>query len=210
VAGEYERTVQQPVSLQVVDVAAVAEGEFDGLVLGASLSDPARQLRDSVRSSGEVGDGVDDLGVPGAAAEVGTEPALDGRPIQCGALLIDECLHANQDAGDAETTLQCTVGGEGLGEPCPVLLRETLERRDVPPRDLVQGRGATDPRLPIDEHCAGSALAGGGTAIFRGCHTEFLAQGGEQVLVSGAYRDLSAVQAERDRLRPCRCHVTYP
>ena len=79
VVGEPQRGVEHAGHADVVDVVAVAERELRRLVLGAGAADRGRQLRLELLADRDRLDRVEDLDVPGAAAEVGAEMRLHRR-----------------------------------------------------------------------------------------------------------------------------------
>src|ERR671910_851222 len=81
VVGEPERAVQYPGRRQVVHVRLVAECQLPSLVASGTRADPTRQVRLGHRLAEtrprDHLDGVDDLDVPGAPAQVPGERASD-------------------------------------------------------------------------------------------------------------------------------------
>jgi hypothetical protein len=79
-------------------------------------------------------EGVEDLDVARAAAEVGTEVA--GRLVPGEVLLLQQGVGADQDPGGAEPALQRPRGGEGVGVAVPLV--DALEGDHLPPVHLLQ------------------------------------------------------------------------
>ena len=208
--GEDESPVQQPVPSQVVYVAAIAQSQLGGQVLGAALAYSRRQCRFERCSACQIGDRVDDLGVSGAAAQVGTGSGFDRGAVERRSFLADERLSSNQNARDAESALKCAVGCEAVGEPFPFGLLEPLQCGHIVVGHLVESGGATHPCLAVDQDRAGAALTGRRAAVLGRGDIQFFPQCSEEMGVIGAHRDLFAIQSERDRLRRCRGHVANP
>ena len=158
VFAEDNRSVQTALGLHVVDEATVAERELLTLVLHAASADPA--LRDGNRglAGGKRLDGVEDLHVAGATAQMSTEMA--GGVVAGGFLVAAEQRDgAHHDARRTEAALQCAVGGERVGHPLPLGLVDTLERGDLGASRLLERGLARDARLAVDQHRAAPALA---------------------------------------------------
>src|SRR5919109_3208022 len=103
-------------------------------------------------------DGLDDVLVAGAAAEVALEPAPDlrlGQPVAVRA----EKLDAGHDhPRRAEAALERVALPEGLLERMQLALaRETLDRRDLAPVGLDREHGARLHREPVEVDRAGAA-----------------------------------------------------
>ena len=158
VGGEVQRPVQHAGHAQVVDVAAVAQGELGSLVLGAAGADAARQCRVDRCSLGDSLDGVEHLHVPGAPAQVGAEVAGHVVALQPRALLVDLRLRPHHDARDAVAALQATTRGEGIGEARAFRFVDALERGDDPAGSLLHRVRAGDLHLAVDHHRAAPAL----------------------------------------------------
>ena len=73
VVGQVQRAVEHPRHAQVVDVVTIPEGQLAGLVLGTRCADASTEGRLERLALGDGLDGVEDLHVAGAAAEVGAE-----------------------------------------------------------------------------------------------------------------------------------------
>ena len=158
VFAEDNRSVQTALGLHVVDEATVAERELLTLVLHAASADPA--LRDGNRglAGGKRLDGVEDLHIAGATAQMSTEMA--GGVVAGGFLVAAEQRDgAHHDAGRTEAALQSAVGGERVGHPLPLILVDTLERGDLGASRLFERGLARDARLAVDQHRAAPALA---------------------------------------------------
>ena len=109
VGGEVQGGVEHPGHAKIVDVAAVAERQLLRLVLGTGLADATTEGDLERLALGHRLDGVEDLDVPRAAAQVGAEMRGHAVPVEIGALLVDLRLGAHHDAGDAEATLQAAT-----------------------------------------------------------------------------------------------------
>ena len=70
--------------------------------------------------------------------------------LEVGALLVDLCLGAHDDAGDAEAALQAAARGERVGEPIALVAVDALERDHRLALDLGQRLLAADHRLAVD------------------------------------------------------------
>ena len=198
VGGEVQGGVEHPGHAEVVDVAAVAERQLLGLVLGAGLTDAAAEGDLERLALGDRLDGVEDLDVAGAAAQVGAEMRRHGVPVEVGALLVDLRLGAHHDAGDAEAALQPATGGEGARRTVALGVVEALQRRDVLAGDLVERLRAADDRLAVDEHGAAATLPRRRAAVLGRRHVELLAERGEQVWMVAAHGHRRAVERELD------------
>ena len=125
VVGQSERPVEQTGDSKVVDIAAVTQGQFRASYLTPRCRrPPAGRQRDAVLAQHL--DGVEDLGVPGATAEVGAEAACRSRLVEVLALLVEQGLGAYQDAGRAEAALQGSGGRERGGEAVSLRRGQTL------------------------------------------------------------------------------------
>ena len=204
VIGQVQRGVQQAGDADVVDVAAVAECERGGFVLGAGAADLVRQCRRARLALGHGFDRVEDLDVPGAPAEVRAEVGGHARPRERVTLLVDLRLGPHDDAGDAEAALQATACGEGIGERLPLGLVDALERDDRLAFDLVQVALACHGRLAVEQHRAAAALARWRAAVLGRGDVELLAERGEQVGVAPPHRHRGAVDLERHAPHPSR------
>ena len=187
VGGEVQGGVEHAGHAEVVDVAAVAESQLLRFVLRSGLADAGAEGDVERLALGHRLDGVEDLDVSGAAAQVGAEVRRHGVAVEVGALLVDLRLRPHDDAGDAEATLQPAAGGEGAGVAVALGVVEPFQRRDVASGDLVERLCAADDRLAVDEHGAAAALPRRRAAVLRRRHVELLAQGGEQVRVIAAH-----------------------
>ena len=200
VVGQVQCAVEHPRHAQVVDVVAIPERQLGRLVLGARCADARTEGRLERLALGDGLDGVEDLHVPGAAAEVGAEVRSHRRAIEVGALLVDLRLGPHDDARDAEAALQATAGGERVGEAAPLIGVDALEGHDRRPGDLGQRQVAADHRLAVDEHRAAPALPRRRAPVLRRRDVELLAQRGEQMGVVGAHGHRRAVDRQLDRV----------
>ena len=195
-AARCRRGVQHPGHPEVVDVATVAQRQLGRLVLGARRADRGAERRLERLALGDRLDGVEDLDVAGAPAQVGAEVRGHRRPVEVGALLVDLRLGAHDDARDAEPALQPAARGEGLGEPLALVGVDALQRDDLLAGDLLQAEVAADDRLAVDHHRAAAALARRRAAVLRRRDVELLAQRRQQVGVVAPHRDRRAVERE--------------
>ena len=92
--------VQHARDPHVVDVVAVAERQLTRLVLRTGRANASTECRLERLALGDRLDGVEDLDVAGAAAQVGARCGAIP-PVEVGALLVDLGLGAHHDAGDA-------------------------------------------------------------------------------------------------------------
>src|SRR5919197_2057209 len=103
-------------------------------------------------------DGLDDVLVAGAAADVALEPAPDlglGQPV---AVRADELGAGHDHPRRAEAALECVALPEGLLERMELAaLRETLDRRDLAAVSLDREHGARLHRAPVEVDRAGAA-----------------------------------------------------
>ncbi len=175
VVGEAQEAVEHARHDHVVDVAPVAEGEFRALVFDAALPDAFGQFDGrGGGSGGDEFDGLDDLGVAGAAAEVGAETAVDGLPVEVGALLVDERLGPHHDPRGAEAALERPHGGEGVGVAFPLGSIEALEGGDLLACGLLHRDETRHRRLAVEQYGAASALAAGGAPVLGRRHTRLV------------------------------------
>src|ERR671925_612842 len=103
-------------------------------------------------------DGLDDVLVAGAAAEVALEPAPDLRLGEPVAVRAEELDAAHDHARRAEAALERVVLPEGLLERMELAaLREALDRRDLAAVGLDGEHGARLHRVPVEVDRAGAA-----------------------------------------------------
>ena len=141
-------------------------------------------------------DGVEDLDVAGAPAQVGAEVRRHRGPVEVGALLVDLRLGPHHDAGDAEPALQPAAGREGVGVAPALVGVDALQRDDVLAGHLVEPEVAAHDRLAVDEHRAAPALPRRRAAVLGRRDVELLAQRGQQVRVVVAHRHRRPVEGE--------------
>ena len=167
VIGEVQRGVQHSGDPDVVDVVPLAHRQWCRFVLRAGTSDRGGEGRLERLAVGNRFDRVEDLHVPGATAQMGTEVRGHARLRQRRALLVDLGLGPHHDAGDAESALETTAGGERVGEALTLRFVDTLERDDR----LALGLGdvvlTRHDRLAVDHHRATAALARRRATILR-------------------------------------------
>ena len=104
-------------------------------------------------------DRLDDLAVPGAAAQVALDAAPDGRLVP-GVIALDQvaCLH--HQARGAETALHRAVGDEGLAQPLARLPYDhALDGHQLTPVAVGREHEAGIYRRPVHDDGAGTALA---------------------------------------------------
>ena len=143
-------------------------------------------------------DGLEDLDVARAAAQVRAEMAGHVAGLQVGALLVDLRFGAHHDPRDAEPALQAAARGERVGERGTLFGGHTLERHHGLAGGLRQRLLAADDRLAIDVHGAATALPRGRAAVLRRRHIQLLAQRGKQVRMIVADGHRLAVELEVD------------
>ena len=129
------------------------------------LADAAWQVRGGDRAVLQQLDRLEDLRVAGAAAEVGPEPAGGGLEGEVAPFLIEQRLGAHQDAWCAEAALERPGHGERIGQLVALGFVEAFKGRDRFAAGLLHADQAGLDRLPVEEHRAGTALAGGSTSI---------------------------------------------
>ena len=184
---------------QIVDVGAVSQGQLQRLVLGAVLSDAAGTGDGGNRvSRGQQLDGLHDLGVAGAAAQVGTQPAVDGPPVQRRPLLVDESLCPDHDAGSAEPALQGAGGREAPRHTVPLHRIQPLDGRDLFSLHPGEGHLATNHRPTVHQHGTAPALSGRSASVLRREDPQLLPQSGQQVRMVAPDRDILPVETEGD------------
>ncbi len=120
-------------------------------------------------------DGLDDLGVAGAPAEVAGQAARDliaarfGHPCE-------QRLGLHDDAGRAEPALRSPTRGEGLRPGGPRRVRQSLEREHGPALDPAGRLRAGHHGTTIDDDRAGTARAFGRTAVLERAQATLAAQ----------------------------------
>ena len=165
VVGEVQGCVEESGRPQVVDERPVSQAQLGGLVLDAAAADTATGHSHRHLVPGQRLDGVEDLDVAGAAAEVGAEVAGDIVTCEGTALPVDLRLGPHQDARRAEPALEGAVGGEGRRIPVPLRRVESLEGHARCPLGLLHRRLARDACLPVEQDGAAAALSGRCTAV---------------------------------------------
>ena len=196
VVGQSERPVEHPLRRQVVDERPVAEAQLACLVLGSAGAQPTQRQGHGHLAGRQRLDGVEDLHVARAPAQVGAEVpggVVTGEGV---ALLVEERLGAHDDAGRAEPALQGTVGGERRRIPVALGAVEPLEGRDRRPLGLVHRRLAGDAGLAVQQHRAAAALARRRTAVLGRQYAELVAECRQQVRMVGGGLDQLAVEFE--------------
>ena len=129
--GKADHGVKEARRPHVVDVGPVAQGEIESFILHAALAEAARQLGHRDLAGGEHVYRLEDLGVTGTAAQVGTEAPGRVSPCQFASLLVEECLRPHQDAGGAKTTLERSGHGKSSCQPLPLGRVEAFQRCDL-------------------------------------------------------------------------------
>ena len=161
VSSEVQRGMQHAGHAHVVDVVAVAERQRAGLVLDTGSAHGCGERRLELLAFGDSVDGLEDLHVPGATAQVGAEMTGHVGGLEVGTLLVDLGLGAHHDAGDAEPALQATARGERVGERGTLGRGHAFEGDHRAPCGLGQRLLAADDGLAVDVHGAAPALARG-------------------------------------------------
>ena len=175
--------MEQVGEAQIVDVGLVAEHEIGGLVADPRGPDATDRFGCGALALRQILDGVHDPHIPGAAAQVGPEPALDGLAIQRCALGIDQRLGPHHDPGDAVAALERSMRRKRLGVAPPFFGIDPFERGDRLPLRLLQGDLAAHGGLAVEQDGASPALPRRRAPVLRRQDTQFLAQGGEEVRV---------------------------
>ncbi len=149
----------------------------------------------TVLAVGQGFDGVEDLHVAGAPAQVGAEMAGGVAAGHRRALLVDQALGPQHDAGDAEPALEGAPLGEGAGVAGPFVVAQAFEGGDLLGLGAGQRHLAGHDRLAIQQHGAAAALPARRAAVLGTRDTQLLPEGGEQVFVVPDL-DLLAVEPE--------------
>ena len=104
-------------------------------------------------------DGVDDLGVSGAAAEVAGNGTARGATIRRW-IIVKKVTSGQDESRGAEAALHGAGLGEGFdkGPPDGIAL-DSFDCRDPLPIDLARHGEAGGHRAPVEQHGAGTALA---------------------------------------------------
>jgi hypothetical protein len=190
--AELERGEAHVLHEDVVYILPGSDGELAGAEAVEAGADEAALVvlgeGAAALDAGDDLDGVDDLHVAGAAAEVLLERVGD---LGAGGFGVggDEAERADGHAGNAEAALEATGAGEGLGDELAILLGDALEGDDVLAGDLADGEGAGEAGLAVDEDGAAAAVGLRGTAVLGGGDVAFLA---EELEERGVLVDLDA------------------
>src|SRR5262249_19247780 len=139
-AGEHAR------HRQVIDVAMIAEHESFAIITRQAASHAARSIEFGQRFAAferayRQLDGIDDLSVARAAADVWGERALDRGARRLGAF-VDQVFGPHDDAGDAEPALQAAGRDERAGEGVALNLAQAFKRVDALARHFAGRHGA--------------------------------------------------------------------
>ena len=160
--GEPKRSVEHPRLDEVGDERLVAERELAALVPRRARPDAAahdrRQARLALPERGDEPHCVDDLHVPGAAAEVAEQGVGDLLPRGIG-MLRKERLGLHQDPRRAEPALRGAGGDEAVRPQAAGLLGQALLGDDLFSRDARRLLRAGDDRATVDDHRARAARA---------------------------------------------------
>jgi len=185
----------------VVDECSLAECQCRPLVLGQmgphTAGGRVGACGFAASDLGEQLDGVDDLLVAGAAAEVGSHVGGDLRASGAGVAL-QKGVCPDGQSRRAEAALDGAASNEAIGDLLAVDLGETFERGDAFAGDLRGFDRAGEAGLVVDEDGAGAALTLGLTASLGRGDAEVVAQGVEQGLVANLDAGLLAVDREGD------------
>ena len=196
VFAQMHRTVQQPVGHEVVDKGSFAEREGGRFVLHAACTDGRPGDHDRHFASGDVLDGVEDLDVASATAQVSAEQSRGVLAGEIRALLVDHGLGAHHDAGSAKAALQGAVRSEVRNHLFALLLAQTFEREHLGACGLLKRRLAGNPGLAIDHHRAAATLSGRSATVLGREHAKFIAKRRQQMLVMIGHGHPFAVQCE--------------
>ena len=203
--------MRQARHLQVVDVVLVAERLVSTFVQHQGRADPSRlvefgEFPAATHLPGEF-DGVHDLGVTGAAAQVWAEPTANFFA-RHGRILVQHPLGAHDDAGNAEAALQSAGRHECPGQQVALLGRKTFQRGNGLARDGPGLDHAGKHDFPVHHHRAAAALAHGLAAVFGGDNVEFVAKKIQQhQLVVHFGRHGAAVERELNGTGGCGCDL---
>ena len=126
--GEMQRGMQHAGHTNVVDVGTIAEREFSRFVLRAAGSDHARQRNVERLAFRHRFDRVEHLHVARATTQVCTEVTRHVVALEPRALLVDLRHRPHHDAGNAESALQATAGGERVGVLRAFRLSDAFQR----------------------------------------------------------------------------------
>jgi hypothetical protein len=191
----------------VVDERLLPEGELEGLVLRRTASDAprpveVRRLFPGDEPPGEL-DGVDDLDVAGAPAQVPGECLGDLGARRRGVLL-EQVASLHDDARRAEPALRRARRGKRERERLSLVVVEALEREDRFAGELGRRLGARDARVAVHDHRAAAAVALGLATVLRREKAEMLPEDVEQRLVLGGFDGRGrAVDGELDSVGHC-------
>ena len=168
VRREEEAASQHAVHAEVVDERAIAKRQAPGVLAGQTAAErPAvvglrqRLARERPRRGL---DGVDDLHVAGAAADVVVQRFGD-LAARRRRVRVDQALRGHHDPGGTKAALEAARHREGVGEdvPCPGI--EALQGDDVSPGGRAGGHDAGRQRPAIDQHGAAAARTLGRAAV---------------------------------------------
>jgi len=163
VVAEAQRAVEHTGQEDVGHVAVAAKDEVAGVVLGVACTDAAvglwrRHLLFLADGLGGAFDGVNDLLITGATAEVGRQGLGDlvARRLR---VLVDQGVGLDHHAGDAEAALHATLTDEGVGKDVLAIFAQPFDGRHVAAGATLHGRNAGQDGLTVQVH--GATAAGG-------------------------------------------------
>jgi hypothetical protein len=198
VIGQDQGGVEEAVEAPVVDEPLVAQRQLVRLVQELAGAEPGagRSAHHHRLLAGQQLDGVEDLAVARAPAQVGAEVAGGLGSGERLTLAVEQGLGAHQDAGGAEAALERPGGGEGVGQPSPVLLGEALEGGDRAALRPGERHLAAHHRLAVEQHRAAPALARRRAPVLGREHVELFAQCRQEMGVRPLDGDVVAVHRQ--------------
>ncbi len=167
--AEAQRAVEHAGQEDVGHVAVAAEDEVAGMVLGVARAHAAVGLRRRhflflADGLGGAFDGVDDLLVAGAPAEVGRQRLGDLVTCRLG-VLVDQGIGLDHHAGDAEAALHAPLTDKGVGKDVLAVFAQPFDSRYAAAGAALHGRNAGQNGLAIQVHGAAAAGRLGRTAV---------------------------------------------
>ncbi len=146
---------------EIVEVLELAERHLfapEARQCGADLAGPIAggQRLPTQRACGLL-DGIDDLDVAGAAAEVTRQGPADLGPRGTG-VLVDEVLAAHHHAGDAKPHWTALPSAKAKPRASALASADTFEGEDAATGDFVSREGARGLFVAVDQDHAGPAL----------------------------------------------------
>ena len=163
--GQVNGTMQQTRGDHVIDEGTFAHGELVRFVLDAAATDAPRLNDYRDFTGGDVFDRVEDFDVAGATAQMGAKQGSGVLAGEIGALLVDHCLGAHDDARGAETALQRAVRGKCCRHRVSLGAIHTFEGEHFGASRFLQRRLTGNTGLAIHHDRATAALTARRAAI---------------------------------------------